>query len=244
LSFASHWKKSLAPERGDMGNEPVILIIDDEPQIRRLVQLTLEAQGYRVLGASTGEEGLIRLSMDRPELIVLDLGLPDADGTEILQKIRQQSTVPVVILSVRSAEQDIIGCLNAGADDYLTKPFRSGELVARVRTALRHSQRVQEGEKIDVGSLSIDLEARTVKKSGEAVKLTATEYSLLLLFARNAGKVLTHRYILEQVWGGTFAEETQYTRVYVGQLRKKLEDDPSRPTLIVTEAGIGYRMDV
>ncbi|HTY59452.1 MAG TPA: response regulator [Bacteroidota bacterium] len=222
------------------GGTPV-LVIDDEPQIRRLIQLTLESSGFKVYEAETGGEGLARSSTDRPEAVVLDLGLPDMDGTEVLKAIRARSTVPVLILSVRSGEEDVISCLNAGADDYLMKPFRQGELVARVKAAIRHRQRPEEKGAIVAGPVTIDLDARVVRRAGEIVKLTGTEYALLALFVRNAGRVLTHKYILEQVWGPAYAEESQYTRVYVGQLRKKLEDDPSNPTLIVTESGIGYR---
>lgn len=218
-----------------------VLIIEDEPQIRRLLKTTLESHGFRVEQASTGEEGLIRTSTEAPGVIVLDLGLPDTDGVEVLKKIRSQSNVPVVILSVRSGEQDIITCLDAGADDYLIKPFRQGELVARVRAALRHRYQPEDKGVIVAGPIAIDLDARTVRKKEEAVRLTGTEYDLLALFVRNAGKVLTHRYILEQVWGSAYAEETQYSRVYVAQLRKKLEDDPANPSLIITESGIGYR---
>ncbi len=223
---------------------PSILIIDDEVQIRRLLEITLETNGFRVHQAATAAEGLIRASMDRPELIILDLGLPDADGRSVLRQLRQTSDVPVVILSVRSAEQDIISCLDAGADDYLMKPFRTGELIARVRTALRHRIAGAHQQVLKHGAVDVDLDARTVRKNGQPVKLTATEYALLTLFLRNAGKVLTHRYILEQVWGPAAAEETQYTRIYVAQLRKKLEDDPSSPRLILTESGIGYRLAV
>ena len=220
---------------------PLVLVVEDEPQIRRLLQITLESNGFRVTQAATGEEGLLRAGTDRPEAVVLDLGLPDTDGTEVLKKIRRQSTVPVLILSVRNTEQDIISCLDAGADDYLIKPFRQGELVARIRSAMRHRPSVQEKGIIEAGPVSIDIDARVVRRKGETVRLTGTEFSLLALFVRNAGKVLTHRYILEQVWGPTFVEETQYLRVYVGQLRKKLEEDPSNPALILTESGIGYR---
>lgn len=225
-----------------MANGPSILVIDDEPQIRRLLQLTFEANGYKVVQASSGEEGLLRATMDRPELVILDLGLPDADGIDILQKLRKTVKIPVVILSVRNAEQDIIQSLENGADDYVTKPFRTGELIARVRAALRHRDAEPVEPVFSIGTLEVDLDARTVKKKGDLLKLTATEYSLLALFVRNAGRVLTHRYILEQVWGPVHAEETHYSRVYVAQLRKKLEDDPSNPKLILTESGIGYRL--
>lgn len=220
---------------------PSLLVVDDEPQIRRLVQITLEAKGFRVIQASSGEEGLLRASMDRPELVILDLGLPDLEGIDVLRKLRQTSTIPVIILSVRKSEEDIIASLESGADDYLIKPFRTGELIARVRTALRHRPAEPAERIFRCGSLVMDLESRLVKKSGETVKLTATEYAMLQVFIRNAGKVVTHRYILEQVWGPSFAEESHYTRVYVAQLRKKLEDDPSNPKLILTESGIGYR---
>lgn len=219
-------------------------MIDDEVQIRRLLELTLESNGYSVRAVGAGKEGIAKAASERPELIILDLGLPDLDGVEVLKTIREWSGVPVLILSVRSAESDIIACLDAGADDYLTKPFRTGELLARVRNALRHRPSLEETSIFVTLDLQVDLAGRTVKKGKENVKLTATEYALLALFVRNAGRVLTHSYILEQVWGPTFAEETQYTRVYVGQLRKKIEDDPANPKIILTESGIGYRLNV
>ena len=227
-----------------MDNKPVVLVIDDEIQIRRLLELTLESSGYKILLAETGEEGLRRAGMDRPEFIILDLGLPDIDGVQVLKKLREWTRIPVLILSVRDAEKEIIACLDAGADDYLVKPFRTGELLARLRVALRHQPTVQESLTFKSGNLRVDLTARIVTKGDSIVKLTAIEYSLLSLFIRNAGKVLTHRFILEQVWGPNYAEETQYTRVYMGQLRKKLEDDPANPKLFLTESGIGYRLAV
>jgi two-component system KDP operon response regulator KdpE len=219
-----------------------ILVIDDEAQIRRLLRITLEAGGYAVHLAVSGKDGLTQAAMVRPELIVLDLGLPDVDGIEVLKQLREWSAVPVLILSVRSSEQDIVAALESGADDYLTKPFRGRELIARVRTALRHNQRTEQGSMFVNGSLSVDLATRTVRKHQKLVKCTPTEYSLLALFVRNAGKVLTHSYILQNVWGPAFDGETQYSRVYVAQLRKKIEDDPSHPELLVTESGIGYRL--
>jgi two-component system KDP operon response regulator KdpE len=227
-----------------MTGGPSILVIDDEQQIRRLLQISLEANGFTVCLASSGEEGLLRASMERQELIILDLGLPDLDGTEVLRKIRQTMATPVIILSVRNTEQDIISCLESGADDYLIKPFRTGELVARIHAALRHRPSEPPERVFRLGPLEVELDSRTVMKGGQIIKLTGTEYALLTLFVRNPGRVLTHRYILEQVWGPTFAEETHYSRIYVAQLRKKLEDDPSNPRLILTESGIGYRLAV
>ena len=227
-----------------MSGQGNILVIDDEVQIRRLLKITLDAAGFKVTLAESGAEGLQQAVMARPELVILDLGLPDMDGIEVLKKLREWATFPIIILSVRSSEQTIIGALDSGADDYLTKPFRSGELVARVKTALRHSQSTEQGTLFTDGPLVVDLTTRTVKKHGETVKLTPTEYSLLALFIKNAGKVLTHSYILQQIWGPPFEGESQYSRVYVAQLRKKLEDDPTNPKLLLTESGIGYRLAV
>lgn len=224
-----------------MSSLPPILVVDDEVQVRRLLRIILEGAGFKVHVAESGKDGLREAVMSRPELIILDLGLPDEDGIGVLRKLREWATIPIIILSVRSGEQDIVGALDAGADDYLTKPFKSGELLARVRTALRHRQQTDQGMIFEAGGVSVDLASRTVKKDGEVVKLTPTEYSLLSLFVRNAGKVLTHAYILKEVWGPTFQDESQYTRVYVGQLRKKLEADPANPKMFVTESGIGYR---
>lgn len=220
---------------------PIILVIDDEGPMRRLLDLTLAPHGYRVRSAVNGRQGISMSGTERPELILLDLGLPDMDGSEVLREIRKQSKTPVLILSVRNAEKDIVDCLNDGADDYLVKPFRTGELLARIQTALRHKNPAQEAQVFSAGTLSVDLVGRVVRKDDKVVKLTATEFSILSLFVQNPGRVLTHRYILETVWGPTFAEESQYTRVYVGQLRKKIEDDPSNPKWIVTESGVGYR---
>ncbi len=225
-----------------MATDPVILIVDDEIQIRRLLELTLAAEGYKVLLADTASLGMSQAGVGRPDLIILDLGLPDMNGLDALRSIREWSAVPILILSVRDSEADIVASLDAGADDYLVKPFKTGELLARIRTALRHRAPADSEPIHTIGDLTVDLAARVVRLRGEPVKLTATEYALLALFVRNAGRVLTHRYILEQVWGPKFAEETQYTRVYVGALRKKIEDDPTRPKYFLTESGIGYRM--
>lgn len=227
-----------------MSTAPTILVIDDEIQIRRLLQLTLEPKGYHLKFATNGNEGVMMAGSERPDLIILDLGLPDIDGLTVLKRIREWAIFPIIVLSVRNTESDIIGCLDAGADDYLIKPFRTGELLARVRTALRHRPTIQEKEIFATRDLTVDLSTRTVKKGNEVVKLTAIEYSLLTLFVRNAGRVLTHKFILEQVWGPTFTEEAQYTRVYVGQLRKKIEKDPSTPKILLTESGIGYRLSL
>jgi two-component system, OmpR family, KDP operon response regulator KdpE len=223
-------------------SKPVVLIIDDEEQIRKLLTFTLQSNGYAPITAEHGADGVQRAAMDRPELIILDLGLPDLDGKEVLQRIREWSRTPIMILSVRNSEEEIVACLDAGADDYLVKPFRTHEFLARVRAALRHVPATSEETVFTAGDLTVDLTTRTVLKGGEKLKLTATEYALLALFVRHAGRVLTHRFILENVWGPAQAEETQYTRVYVGALRKKIEDDPSQPALIVTESRIGYRL--
>ena len=225
-----------------MPDNATILVIDDEPQIRRLLTVTLERNGHTVLQAETGEEGAIRVRTDNPGLVVLDLGLPDRDGMDVLREIRRTTAqLPVIILSVRDSEADIIQALDAGADDYLTKPFRTGELLARVRACLRKRRPEGEPQVFTFGGLCVDLTARAVTRGGSPVKLTATEYALLALFVQHAGKVLTHRFLLESVWGAAYAEETQYTRVHVGHLRKKIEEDPSHPRLIQTESGIGYR---
>ncbi len=227
-----------------MSTKPIILVIDDEQQIQKLLRLTLESNGFAVRIAGSGNEGSVMAATERPELIILDLGLPDLDGLQVLRKIRDWSTVPVLILSVRASELDIVSCLDSGANDYLVKPFRTGELLARVRAALRHRPGHGETAVFNFQGLSVDLNGRTVKRGSEFIKLTATEYALLALFLRNAGRVLTHKFILEQVWGPTHTDEPQYTRVYVGSLRKKIEKNPANPKIIVTESGIGYRMSI
>jgi two-component system, OmpR family, KDP operon response regulator KdpE len=224
-----------------MTTSGTILIIDDEVQIRRLLEITLSANGYKISEASTGKEGLALAASFQPVLIILDLGLPDMDGFEILKKLREWYQKPVIILSVRNTEEDIIKALDNGANDYLTKPFRTGELLARVRAAIRQSQEKSDSPILSFGVLIIDIANHIVRKNNEVVKLTSTEYSLLALLAKNEGRVLTHQYILKEVWGMGYIEQTQYLRVFVAQLRKKIEDDPAKPQLLITESGIGYR---
>ena len=220
-----------------------ILIIDDELQIRRFLKVTLEANGYHVLEAPTAKEGIYKAATDRPDAIVLDLGLPDMDGMAVLKQVREWSTVPVIILSVRDDEKGKVAALDAGADDYVVKPFGVNELIARLRVALRHGREgSDEVKEFQNGDLFVDLVNRIVKVSGSPVKLTATEYSLLIQFVKNAGKVLTHRHLMKEIWGPYREDETQYLRVYIAQLRKKLETDPGRPKLFITESGVGYRM--
>lgn len=224
-----------------MSETESILIIDDELQIRRLLEITLNANGYKIFQSVNGKEGLVDAATHHPSLIILDLGLPDIDGQEILIKLREWFQKPIIILSVRNSEEEIITALDRGANDYLTKPFRSGELLARIRAAIRSSEDKNDEELMEFGSLSIDMISHIARKDSEILKLTATEFSLLCLLARNRGRVLTHQYILKEVWGYGYIKQTQYLRVFVAQLRKKIEDNPSKPTLLITESGIGYR---
>ena len=221
---------------------PVVLIIDDEPQIRRLLRVTLEANGYRVFDAATGNEGIVQVAQRRPDVVLLDLGLPDLTGNEVLRRLREWSRVPVIILSVRDREEDKIAALDAGADDYVTKPFGAGELLARVRAALRHAQGQSADALFRNGNLEVDLAARVVRKADQEIKLTPIEYALLRLFVTHAGKVLTHRQLLTEVWGPNASGRTHYLRVHLAHLREKIEDDPAMPQLIVTESGVGYRL--
>jgi two-component system KDP operon response regulator KdpE len=219
-----------------------VLVIDDEPQIRRLLRVTLEANGYQVTQAETGQEGIVLAAQSRPEIILLDLGLPDIEGVEVLKRIREWSRVPVIILSVRDRENDKIAALDAGADDYVTKPFSSGELLARLRTALRRAHPESARAVFRSGRLEVDLAARVVRKQGQEVKLTPIEYSLLRLLVVHAGKVVTHRQLLTEVWGPNAANQTHYLRVHIAHLREKLEESAAQPALIITEPGIGYRL--
>jgi len=218
-----------------------ILVIDDEGQIRKLLQITLQSNGYHVQEAVTAKEGLITAANHPPDLILLDLGLPDEDGHSVLKKLRSWYARPVIIISVQSNEGDIVSALDNGANDYLVKPFRTGELLARIRSALRTSKVEDDIQSSQFGNLHVDLSARVVRKNNDVVKLTLTEYTLLTLFIKNEGKVLTHHYLLNEVWGPDYINQSQYLRVYIGQLRKKIEDDPNRPVHIITESGVGYR---
>ncbi|HTL55797.1 MAG TPA: response regulator [Candidatus Limnocylindrales bacterium] len=222
--------------------KPSALIIDDELQIRRLLRVCLEAKGYKISEAATGQEGITQAAQYPPDVVILDLGLPDMEGVTVLKRLREWTKVPVVVLSVRDREEDKIAALDNGADDYVTKPFSTGELLARLRVAQRHAQPQPENALFRSGQLEVDLANRAVRLNGKPVKLTATEYSLLRLFVQHAGKVLTHRQILREVWGPNYVEQTHYLRVYMTHLREKLEAQPSAPTLLITEPGIGYRL--
>ena len=226
-----------------MNSPETILIIDDEVQIRRLLEITLNHNSFRTLLASTAKEGIAAAASYNPSLILLDLGLPDDDGVSVLKKLREWYTNPIIILSVRNSEDDIIMALDGGANDYLTKPFRTGELLARIRTATRLSLGSGKTDaQLIFGSVTIDLSGHTARKNGISLKLTSTEFSLLSLLAKNAGRVLTHQYLLKDVWGHGYLDQTQYLRVFIAQLRKKIEDDPAHPLLIITEPAIGYRL--
>ena len=218
-----------------------ILIIDDEPQIRKMLEITLQTNGYLSKSAVSAKEGLIMAANHPPELILLDLGLPDENGHMVLQKLRQWYTNPVIILSVQKNEEDIIKALDNGANDYLSKPFRTGELLARIRSALRDSIAEEGDTTLNFNDLQIDLSTRTVKKNNQLVKLTSTEYNLLAILIKNEGKVLTHQYLLRAIWGPGFINQSQYLRVFIAQIRKKIETDANRPEYLLTESGVGYR---
>lgn len=222
-------------------NKSHILIIDDEPQIRKLLQINLESNDYKVLQATSAKEGTALAASHLPDAILLDIGLLDKSGHDLLVELRDWYHKPIIILSVQDNEQDIVRALDNGATDYLTKPFRSGELLARIRSAIRRDRNIEPNATLQCGDLEIDLVARTIKKQGALVKLTQTEYNLLALFAKNEGKVLTHQYILKEVRGYGYQDETQYLRVFVGTLRKKIEENPNNPEHIITESGVGYR---
>lgn len=228
-------------------SKPAVLVVDDDPKLRRLVERQLSAEGFDVLLASNGEEALYQASLSRPSLIVLDIAMPVMDGFEALERLREFFTDPVIILSATDQEREKVRALDLGADDYLTKPFGGAELSARIRAALRRADRLSgngssQEPVVTTGFVEVDLSARIVKKRGDEVRLTRTEYDLLRTLATNAGKVLTHRELLQAVWGPEYGDETEYLRTFVKQLRRKLEEDPSRPRYIITEPGIGYRL--
>jgi two-component system, OmpR family, KDP operon response regulator KdpE len=224
---------------------PSILVIEDESSVRRFLRVTLEGQDYKVLEATRGEDGLRHASVGQPDLIILDLGLPDLDGLEVTKRLRQWTATPIIVISARGREEDKVAALDAGADDYLTKPFGVGELLARLRVALRHlaATDADTGESsFEIGTLRVDLGRREVISSGKPVRLTPNEFRLLSVLVKNAGRVLTHRQLLREVWGPGSDQDTHYLRVYMNQLRQKLEADPSRPKYLITEPGVGYRL--
>ncbi|MEI6815986.1 MAG: response regulator [Bacteroidota bacterium] len=222
-------------------NKSEILIIDDEEQMRKLLEITLNSYDFNVKEASTAKEGMSLAANHPPDLILLDLGLPDESGHDVLKKLREWYTKPILIVSVQNNEEDIVKALDNGANDYLIKPFRTGELLARIRSALRNTTFIGLNSIAEFKDFQVDFTARIVTKRNEQIKLTSTEYSLLTLFIQNDGKALTHNFLLKQIWGPSFANESQYLRVYVGQLRKKIEDNPNKPIHIITESGVGYR---
>lgn len=226
---------------------PVVVVIEDDPPMRRFLRTGLGSQGFQVFEAETGRQGLTEAGVRKPDLIILDLGLPDLDGVDIVRAVRGWTSLPIIILSARDAEQDKIAALDAGADDYLTKPFGLGELLARIRVALRHaatSPETGQGEPFSTGNLRIDLQKRLVYLGEEEVHLTPIQYRLLAVLAKHAGKVLTHRQILKEVWGPAYVDNAHYLRIYMSQLRQKLEADPTQPQYLLTESGVGYRLRV
>ena len=225
-----------------MPDGPIILVVDDEIQIRRFVRISLEANGYRVYEVASGEEAILKVAQVRPDLVILDIGLPDIEGFEVLRRLREWTAIPVIMLSVRDSDRDKIAALDMGADDYLVKPFSMEELMARIRVAQRHAQPERDEPVFTSGDILVDFARRLVTRSGEVVKLTPTEYALLRLMIQHVGKVLTHQQILKAVWGPEYVHETHYLRVYFAQLRQKLEADPTRPRFLLTEPGVGYRL--
>ena len=226
------------------GDAPLVLVIEDEPQMLRFLRPALEGHGYRMIEATSGRDGLTQAATRSPDVVLLDLGLPDLDGLDVTARIREWSRTPIVVISARGREQDKVAALDAGADDYVTKPFGVPELLARLRVALRHAARADgaESPRVVIGDLEVDLEKRRVMRAGAPVHLTPIEYRLLAELARHPGKVLTHSHLLRQVWGPASAQQSHYLRVYMAQLRRKLEEDPARPRILLTELGVGYRL--
>jgi two-component system KDP operon response regulator KdpE len=233
-----------AAYRARQGFMTSVLVIDDEVQIRRLLRVSLEKQGYAVHEAATASEGIQMMLGKKPDIVLLDLGLPDRDGAEALSELRTWSTVPVIVLSVRNAEEEIVKLLDLGADDYLVKPFNTGELVARIKVAIRHRAPKDSEEPFSSGRLVVDLISREVRVDRELVRLTPTEYGLLRILVQHAGRVVTHGQILRELWGPNVEQDTNYLRVYVTSLRKKVEENPHMPRLLITEPGVGYRLIV
>ena len=225
-----------------MTNQNTIIVIDDELQIRKILSITLGAQDYKVIEAASGKDGIVTIANYHPQLVILDLGLTDIDGFSVLKEIRTWSSVPVIILSVRDSEDSIVKALDLGADDYITKPFNTRELLARIRANIRRVQLVDSEAVVVNGNLKIDFVKRLVYKDDVELKLTNTEYMLLRVFFKNIDRILTHNFLLNEVWGPTHNENTQYLRVFMGHLRKKIEDDPSNPKYLITDSGVGYRM--
>jgi two-component system KDP operon response regulator KdpE len=225
-----------------MAIQNTIVIIDDEAQIRKILSITLEAADYKIIESSKGKDGIIAVANYHPQLVILDLGLPDEDGFSVLKEIRSWSSIPVIILSVRNSEENIVKALDLGADDYITKPFNSAELLARIRANIRRTQQPENETALTNGKLKIDFVQRIIYKNNTELKLTNTEYLLLSLFFKNLDKVLTHNFVLKEIWGPSHSEDSQYLRVFIGQIRKKIEDDLSQPKYIITASGVGYRM--
>lgn len=233
------------PDDAATTKAPLVLLIEDDSQIRRFLRVTLGSSGYNLLEATSAQEGIKRVGLQHPDLIILDLTLPDLDGLEVARQLREWTTTPIIVLSARNQEKDKVAALDAGADDYLTKPFGTEELLARMRVALRHAVRAAQGTDDPVftlGDLRVDMLHRQVFVGAQEVHLTPIEYKLLLILVQNAGKVITRRQLLHHVWGPTYVDETHYLRVYMGQLRHKLEADPTRPRYLITEPGVGYRL--
>lgn len=223
---------------------PTILVVEDEPEIRRFLRSSLGAENYRVVESPNGRRAVLDAGMHKPDLAIVDLGLPDFDGLEVIRRIREWSTMPIIVLSARVQERSKIEALDAGADDYLTKPFGVGELLARVRVALRHAARPASGEVMALGEVKIDLQKRQAVRGNDPIRLTPIEFRLLTCLAKHLGMVATHRELLREVWGPTHTEHTHYLRIYMKQLREKLESDPVRPKYLLTETGVGYRLVV
>lgn len=240
MSDADH-----AVTKADSGMHPAVVLIEDDREIRHWLRVVLEAESYRLVLAETGEQGLVEAAARQPDLVLLDLGLPDVDGVEVIRRLREWSTVPIIVISARGQERDKVDALDAGADDYVSKPFGTGELLARMRVALRHATARRNGAEsavFEAGKLRVDLAARLVYLDGKEVHLTPTEYKLLAVLVSHAGKVLTHRHLLKEVWGPNFLDHTNYLRVHMAQLRHKIEAEPARPRYILTETGVGYRL--